>query len=436
MSRTIHGLSHKGMKHFRKQPATLAVYWIYVSRMNNEGVAWPSLDRILEDVEWSKKSCLAARHLLVELKAIERVENYIRPDWRKLEPAKLKHKLDFDRSEYYRPTGYIVVDDKKIMMLYNGADEISAVDQKGEEGADKDDNLDGNIDDSASGEPSLLGTITGVDGVQNAPELDSTSELDSTRTKHKDSLPDGNLPQSISENEIVEEKAVPEKAEPEVELKSPPAEQPAIQPSAIQEKDTQPTFLPVVAQAESQPPQNSNSDYTNGAGDKKKKMTERRQQVEIEIFTAIGLKPESTVESVWVKVRQLSKWLESLEVKRNEFLWFVQQIRDSKKLPEGVSIYITLFLDGTNQSKFKDYLLTQRKRNAEVEEGSRLRQEQMKNMPKPDPQPEPVAKTAEEIKALADEMSARFAREKAERNKKPEVTPLWQLLRDAGVSSQ
>ena len=191
MSRTIHGQSHKALKYFRKQPAALSIYWTYVSRMNNEGVAWPSLDRLGDDIDWSKNSCHQGRKLLVELQALERVENYIRPAWRNLPEAELKLKLSLDRSEYYRPTGYIMVNDKKIMLLYNGGDEPSSVDQQS--------------DDGSSGRPSMASTVDGVDGGQDEPELDltshldSTSQLNSTRTENKDSSPVGGLPQSIPE---------------------------------------------------------------------------------------------------------------------------------------------------------------------------------------------------------------------------------------------
>jgi hypothetical protein len=130
MSRAIHGKSHEAIKSFRKTPAALAVYWIYASRMNNEGVTWPSLPRLAKDTGWNKNTCHEARNFLVACGALERVEGYIRPDWRKLTPQELTRVRNFDKSEYYRPTGYINVSGKRVPMLYNGADEDSALEEQ------------------------------------------------------------------------------------------------------------------------------------------------------------------------------------------------------------------------------------------------------------------------------------------------------------------
>lgn len=130
MSRTIHGKSHEAIKAFRKKSAALTVYWVYVSRMNNEGVTWPSVSRIAKDTGWNKNTCLDARGYLVSIQALERVTDYIRPDWRTLEPQALARKRNFDKSEYYRPTGYVMMNGKRLPMLYNGADEASSLEEQ------------------------------------------------------------------------------------------------------------------------------------------------------------------------------------------------------------------------------------------------------------------------------------------------------------------
>jgi hypothetical protein len=130
MSRTIHGKSHEAIKAFRKKSAALTVYWVYVSRMNNEGVTWPSVSRIAKDTGWNKNTCLDARSYLVSIQALERVTDYTRPDWRTLEPQALARKRNFDKSEYYRPTGYVLMNGKRLPMLYNGADEATSLEEK------------------------------------------------------------------------------------------------------------------------------------------------------------------------------------------------------------------------------------------------------------------------------------------------------------------
>lgn len=128
MSRTIHGKSHEALKAFRKKSAALAVYWVYVSRMNNEGVTWPSVAKIASDTGWSKDTCHDARTYLVSVNALERVDGYVRPAWRELKPQDRTRKVNLDKSEYYRPTGFIMLNGKKLPLLYNGADEASAID--------------------------------------------------------------------------------------------------------------------------------------------------------------------------------------------------------------------------------------------------------------------------------------------------------------------
>lgn len=127
MANVIHGASHKALKFFRKAPAALAVYWIYASRTNNEGVAWPSLRGLSRDTGWSVNACSKAREWLVKHGALERVTDYKRPNWRKLDAPQRQQKINLDRSEYYRPTGQIVVDGNTYPLLYFGQNEPSDI---------------------------------------------------------------------------------------------------------------------------------------------------------------------------------------------------------------------------------------------------------------------------------------------------------------------
>lgn len=127
MSNTIHGLSHKALKHLRQRPAALAVYWIYISRTNNENVAWPSLRGLESDTGWNRNTCKSSRDWLIEHKALERVPDYTRPDWRSLDEAEFKKRANLDKAEYYRPTGYIEVNGERFEMLYFGKNETSGI---------------------------------------------------------------------------------------------------------------------------------------------------------------------------------------------------------------------------------------------------------------------------------------------------------------------
>jgi hypothetical protein len=204
MSRTIHGLSHKSLKVLRRSPAALAVYWVYVSRTNNEGVAWPSAARLAIDLGWVKDTCLEGRKLLVEHEALERVKEYVRPEWRKLDEAERKRKISLDRSEYYRPTGYIIVNGVRLPLLYNGSDEPSEIDGSLAE------------HDSLQGRPSLASSVGGIVGRQDSPELDSIPKLDSIGRldSNSTSAPDGAVKvvkptkQSLRNNSIEKHDAV------------------------------------------------------------------------------------------------------------------------------------------------------------------------------------------------------------------------------------
>jgi hypothetical protein len=125
VSNTIHGSSHKAIKLMRKEPASLAVYWIYVSRTNEDNVAFPSLRGLAKDTGWSVNKCKAARDWLVSCQALRVVLDYIRPDWRDLDEKALKHRQNLDHAEYYRPTGKLVVAGVEYAMLYFGQSEPS-----------------------------------------------------------------------------------------------------------------------------------------------------------------------------------------------------------------------------------------------------------------------------------------------------------------------
>ena len=114
----INGHSHKAIKYFRDEPAALAVYWIYCSRVNNEGVAWPSIRGLAESTGWSKQTVTNARKWLVERGALEPVADYTRPQWRNLPPAEQNKKKGLNRSEYYRVTGIIYIDGTRYDLLY------------------------------------------------------------------------------------------------------------------------------------------------------------------------------------------------------------------------------------------------------------------------------------------------------------------------------
>src|SRR3990172_12886779 len=122
MSNVIHGQSHKAIRLFRKQPAALAVLWIYASRTNYDNVAWPSVRGLAHDTGWGKEACLNARAFLVQHEALEVVEHYVRPAWRDLKLADRTRRLNLDKAEYFRPTGKLVIDDKKYPILYSGGD--------------------------------------------------------------------------------------------------------------------------------------------------------------------------------------------------------------------------------------------------------------------------------------------------------------------------
>lgn len=115
---TIHGGSHKAIRYFREPPAALSVLWIYCARRNHEGIAYPSLRGLVNDTGWSINLCRDARDWLVQHLALERVEGYVRPDWRALEEKALKRRLVLDHSEYFKVTGRWVWEGKTYPILY------------------------------------------------------------------------------------------------------------------------------------------------------------------------------------------------------------------------------------------------------------------------------------------------------------------------------
>lgn len=122
---SIHGGSAKSIAIFRKKPAALAVYWIYCARVNRENAAWPSLRGLAKDTGWSVNACRAARTWLVEHGALERLPEYVRPDWREYPADKLARRQRLDKCEYYRPTGVIQADGETFPLLYVGQNETA-----------------------------------------------------------------------------------------------------------------------------------------------------------------------------------------------------------------------------------------------------------------------------------------------------------------------
>lgn len=108
------------VKHFRKNVAALAVYWVYLARTSNvENIAYPSIRGLARDTGYSIPTCLRARRWLVENNALERIDDYVHPDFRSLPDGERRRAVGLDKREYYRPTGYIVIDGRKHRLTYN-----------------------------------------------------------------------------------------------------------------------------------------------------------------------------------------------------------------------------------------------------------------------------------------------------------------------------
>lgn len=162
MTGAIHGRSHRAIRVFHDKVAALSVYWIYVSRANYEGVAWPTIVGLNRDTGWSKDTCSEAKALLIAARALEPVPGYIRPAWRNLEKAALARRLNLDKSEYLRPTGYIMVNGEAMPLLYFGGDEVADIDS---------------LDEAPDIPPRR--TPTTPDIKRGLPELDSNTTEDS-----------------------------------------------------------------------------------------------------------------------------------------------------------------------------------------------------------------------------------------------------------------
>jgi len=78
---------------------------------------------LARDTGWSVDACADARDWLVEHEVIEKVGEYIRPDWRKLPDQEKAQKRNLDKSEYYRLTGKLTADNRTYDLLYFGGHE-------------------------------------------------------------------------------------------------------------------------------------------------------------------------------------------------------------------------------------------------------------------------------------------------------------------------
>lgn len=166
----IHGKSHQALRHLRDKPAALAVLWIYISRSNYENVAWPSLRGLEQDTGWNRTTCQDARAFLVDHKALEKVEDYIRPQWRSLDPLALAKKRGlYHRTEYFRATGVFEMNGEHYELLYFGGSELSDIED------DEDHVLRHRT-------PTAQDTYA-VGHLRGRTELDSSTELDSRSTE-------------------------------------------------------------------------------------------------------------------------------------------------------------------------------------------------------------------------------------------------------------
>ena len=164
MGAVIHGASHKALKHFRKNPAALSVYWNYCARTNYENVAFPSLRLLAKDTSWSTNACKEARDWLVEHGALERVPDYIRPAWRNLAEGEKRRRIGMDRSQYFRPTGVLCIKGTTFSLLYEAQ-------------RDNEDTSDTSLDVSPHE------TSYAVEHPHDDTELDSSSLLDSRKER-------------------------------------------------------------------------------------------------------------------------------------------------------------------------------------------------------------------------------------------------------------
>lgn len=129
----IHGKSSGALKHLREKPAALAVFWVYASRTNNEGVAWPSLRGLERDTGWNKGTCQEGREWLVQHGALEEVAGYVRPDWRDMDETEKQNRLNLDRTKYYRVTGVLKIGSETYSLLYFPGNDANNVDDTGQD---------------------------------------------------------------------------------------------------------------------------------------------------------------------------------------------------------------------------------------------------------------------------------------------------------------
>lgn len=130
MSRLIHWESPKALRLFRKNPASLAVYWCYVSRMNNEAIAYPSIRGIARETGWNTKTVHKARQYLIEIGALTPVDKGVRADLaKKYTGPELQRRVNLDRSEFYRVNDTFTVAGETYCMLFNGAQQRAAIDE-------------------------------------------------------------------------------------------------------------------------------------------------------------------------------------------------------------------------------------------------------------------------------------------------------------------
>lgn len=131
---TIHGRSYQAIQFLRHPSSTLSIYWVYCSRTNNEGVAWPSLSSLQRTTGWNREACVEGRKYLVEVQALEPVHGYVRPQWRNLEEDERQKRINLDRSHYFRVTGTINTEHGILPLLYVPANDGTLEDEDPEDG--------------------------------------------------------------------------------------------------------------------------------------------------------------------------------------------------------------------------------------------------------------------------------------------------------------
>lgn len=116
MSRTVHHDFRNAVKLLRKEPAALAVYMIYVSRMDNQAVAFPSIRGLSKDTGWSTRKVQDARTYLTTMGLLTRIDN----------PSD----NPMDRRAFYRVNDSFEYEGKTYYTLFNGAQVPDVRDEK------------------------------------------------------------------------------------------------------------------------------------------------------------------------------------------------------------------------------------------------------------------------------------------------------------------